>query len=227
MLSSDELQTLIQALSRDVIDAQIHWRLLKALHASAGKWPVVVHQSNTFWSLTFDAHRKVAIQAACRAYDTEPKSLNLYGLLTLISNNLHLFEEDSFRERLADNPFVDSLSESARKPDEKTLESDLSRCRPSEPLVKKLIVHRNNFVAHRGQKVAMQGAEMLAEFRLTVEEFEELIDRAKEILNRYSSLFSASTYSAQVIGHDDHETIFRWIQERIEREHLNYFPLIG
>jgi len=57
---------------------------------------------------------------------------------------------------------------------------------------------------------------------ITNEEFENLLSRAAEILNRYSGLFQAEHFSTQIVGHDDYETIFRWIQERVEAERASH-----
>ena len=60
------------------------------------------------------------------------------------------------------------------------------------------------------------------EDEISNEEFENLLLRALDILNRYSSLFQAEYYSTQIVGHDDYEMIFRWIQERVELERTRY-----
>ena len=43
-------------------------------------------------------------------YDKDSRSLSLLSLLDTIAINVHYFDEAEFRERLKDNPFVDSLA---------------------------------------------------------------------------------------------------------------------
>jgi hypothetical protein len=217
-LSSGELRSAISALATDVVDAVIHWRLSRGILDAMEKWPLVTHQSNTFWSLTFHAHVKVSVLAACRAFDQEKSSLHLLGLLELIQRNLSLFDQPNFRTRLRDNPFVESLAESVRTPDPVQLDQDIALCSTRDDLIRRLMIHRNNAVAHLSRKRSLTRPSPRKDEEITNEEFEALLSRAAEIVNRYSGLFQAAYFSTQIVGHDDYETVFRWIQERLEAE---------
>lgn len=222
-LSSEELSAGIRGLANDIVDAMIHWRLSRGILGAMERWPLVAHQSSTFWSLTIYAHVKVSVLAACRAFDQEKSSLHLLGLLRLIQQNLSLFEEVHFRERLRDNPFVASLAEVTRQPDATKLKEDLMLCSAQDPLVKRLVIHRNTAIAHLSQKRTLSpNVPTSSDEEITAAEFEELLRRAVEILNRYSYLFNAEHFSTQIVGHDDHETIFRWIQDRVEADRSRY-----
>jgi AbiU2 len=220
-LTSDELKSGIGALAKDVVDAQIHWKLSRGILDAMSKWPLVHVQSNTFWSLTLTAHVQVSVLAACRIYDQEKSSLHLLSLIQLISRNVALFEPN-FRVRLRDNPFVASLLESARTPDPAQLEVDARLCSVNNDLVRRLVIHRNNAVAHLSRRRSLAGAEPRKEDEITNEDFEVLLSRADQILNRYSNLFQAEHFSNQIVGHDDYETIFRWVQDRVELERERY-----
>lgn len=221
-LSSDELRAGINALADDVADAVIHWKLSRGLLDAMSKWPLVAPQSNAFWSLTLKAHVQISVLAACRIFDQERSSLHLLSLLKLIRHNLSLFGEPNFRSRLRDNPFVASLLESARTPDLAQLERDMDLCSTKNDLVRRLMIHRNNAVAHLSRKRSLAKVGPRKEDEITCQVFEGLLSRADEILNRYSNLFQAETFSTQIVGHDDYETVFRWIQERVEAERARY-----
>jgi len=221
-LSSGELRSAINALARDVVDAVIHWRLSRGILDAMEKWPLVAHQSYTFWSLTIGAHIKVSVLAACRVFDQEKSSLHLLSLLELVQVNLPLFDDPNFRTRLRNNPFVESLAESIRTPDPTQLERDITLCSTRDELVRRLMIHRNNAVAHLSRKRSLAKATPRKDEEITNEEFEILLSRAAEILNRYSGLFQAEHFSTQIVGHDDYETVFRWIQERVEAERASY-----
>lgn len=68
-LTSDQLHAGIRALAKDVVDAVIHWKLSRGILEAAETWPLVIQQSNTFWSLTITAHINVSILAMCRVSD--------------------------------------------------------------------------------------------------------------------------------------------------------------
>lgn len=217
-LTSDQLHAGIRALAKDVVDAVIHWKLSRGILEAAETWPLVTQQSNTFWSLTITAHVNVSILAMCRVFDQEKTALHLLGLLQLIERNLPLFDEAKFRERLRDNPFVASLAQSVRHPDETQLTRDIELCSLQNPLVKRLVTHRNTTLAHLSRKRRLNSTPPRSDEEITNADFETLLSCAVEIVNRYSSLFGAEHFSTQVVGHDDYKTVFLWIQQRVESE---------
>lgn len=217
-LTSNQLKAGIHALANDVVDASLHWQLCLGLDEAARKWPLVIQQSNTFWVYTIKAHHNNSVLALCRAFDQETKSLHICALLRLIRSNLPLFRQENFRQRLRDNPFVESLAESAVAPDAAQLTADILSCSSADPLVKRLVVHRNTTIAHSSLKLRLNDTSARSDEVITDDDYETLLGRAKEILNRYSGLFNAEYFSTQPIGHKDYETIFRWVQERVEAE---------
>lgn len=214
--SSVEFGKLIAALSSDVVDAHIHWRLHCDLHEAIQAHPIVWSQSRTFWHLTLTAHAETALEHLCRAFDQEQSSLHLLSWLRTIRANLHLFDTAEFKRRLAGNAFVDSLAEEPRSPDLTALEADINDCSATDPLVKKLMVHRGNAVAHRGAKRAISDKPLSLKLALTVEDIDALLSRARTVLNRYCQLFAAETYSASMIGRDDYKFIFSSVAAAVE-----------
>lgn len=226
-LTSEQLQAGIRTLANDIVDAAIHWKLSRGIYEAAETWPLVIQQSNTFWTLTIKAHVNVSVLAMCRAFDQEPSALHLLGLLQLIEQNLPLFDEAQFRVRLRDNPFVASLAESARRPDATQLATDIALCSNGDPLVRRLVIHRNTALAHLSRKRRLYSTPSRSDEEITNDDYEILLNRANEIVNRYSSLFGAEYFSTQIVGHKDYETIFRWIQERVESERSRWSTLSG
>lgn len=67
-----------------------------------------------------------------------------------IEAHQHIFDEAGFRERLKNNPFVDSLATDARRPNPAHLQADkLLVSEDSSTRVKKLMMWRHLFVAYR------------------------------------------------------------------------------
>lgn len=211
-----EFKQLLKTLSDDVIDAHIHYRLYEGLAEAIGKHPLVAQQSNTFWIFTLQAHLNSSVYALFRVYDQNTKALHLLSWLTTIQENLHLFDEEAFRERLRDNPYVASLTQGSRKPDPALLADDVVACSNSDSIVKKLTVYRSNRIAHRNAKALLAPGDIGEKFGLTFDDIRTLLERAKTILNRYSYLFVASVYSTKVIGHDDFEYIFKCVEEKVK-----------
>lgn len=123
--SGEELDTLLNALSRDIVDSNIYYRLFSGLHSSIAEHPDETRESNTFWWLVMQATKEAYLFRLCRVFDQNNTSLNLVNLLDTIKSNLHLFEEPHFRERLKDNAFVDSLAEGVRIPAVEELRADI------------------------------------------------------------------------------------------------------
>ena len=213
--SSTQFTRLLKGLADDIVFAHIHWRLAQDLDSSLSEHPLVEAQSNTFWYLTLRAHKSTALQHLCKAFDQEQKSLHLLSWLNTIKANISLFDTDAFRERLKDNSYVQSLSESAIKPDPALLETDIALCTGTDRLVRSLVVYRSNSAAHRSKKLTLQHETQTSSASLTYEEIESLLTRSITILNRYSYMFKAETYSTSIIGKNDYQYIFKTVEASV------------
>jgi hypothetical protein len=214
--SSDEFARMLRALSSDIVDAHIHWRLANDIGGALRDHPLVAAQSNTFWSLTHTAHVATALQCLARAYDQEDSSLHLPALLEAIRDNSSVFAVSEFRERLKDNPFVESLAEGATPPDPAILAVDIALCSATDPDVNLLVQYRNTRSAHRSRKLSIRAAKRQHTV-LSDQVVQVLLDRAKLIFNRYVYLFSAEVYSTMIIGRDDYKFIFSSVEEKVMR----------
>ena len=213
---SADFAKLIKALSSDVVDVHIHWRLHCDLHEAIQTHPIVWAQSRSFWQLTLTAHAQTALGHLCRAFDQEQSALHLLSWLRTIRKNMHLFEKAEFKRRLAGNAFVDNLAEGLIAPDLAMLKSDINDCSATDPLVRKLIVHRGNIVAHTGAKRALSERAIPSEFTLSIADFESLLFRSRTVLNRYCHLWAAEVYSVSVVGRDDYKFIFSSVAAAVE-----------
>jgi len=219
-IKNDEFRRLLDALARDVVDANVHWQLYRDLIDELKRFSHVQNQSRTFWYLTLNAHSFTAFECLARAYDQNNKSLNLCSWLKTIQQNSHLFETKVFKIRMADNPFVESLADSHQIPDAAQLESDIQLCSRSDPQVCALIKHRNNISAHRNAHMTAQGFPIGKKFGLSVDVFEKLLTRAHETVNRYSYSFAASTYSLKMVGNYDFKYIMESVEKAVELERI-------
>ena len=215
--NGDELSRLLDALAREIVDAHVYHRLFCDLVDTIPEHEREFRQSNTFWSLTLDSLKEARLTRLCRVFDQESSSLNLVNLLETIQANLNLFEEEHFRSRLQNNAFVDSLAKSHRVPQEDQLAADIEYASCRTPVVKKLMVWRNNIVAHRGAKLSLGRKQVLEQNALSQQDIEDLLSQSLSIFNRYSSLYRASTWSRQVIGHDDYKSVLSFIRLGLQK----------
>lgn len=196
---SAQFKRLLEALVDELIDARDYFRLHQNLNAAAiGDYQEEFNQSPAFWTSTLNAHMDATLLRLCKAYDLyEGKpSLNLRNFLETIHANLHFFDESDFRERLKDNPFVDSLAADPGRPDPAQLQKDLESVNSANPLVKKLTILRNNYFAHRSRSSALDPTGFAEQNPILFSEIEALIDNGLRIVNFYSSLFGATVHAS-------------------------------
>jgi len=195
---SAQFKRLLEVLVDELIDAHDHFRLHQDLNAAIQDYQAEFNQSAAFWTFTLSAHMDATLLRLCKAYDLyEGKpSLNLRNFLETIQANLHFFDEPNFRERLKDNPFVDSLAADPRKPDSAQLQKDLESVSNADPLVKKLTIWRNNYFAHRSRSSALDPRGFAKQNPILFSEIKALIDNGLRIVNVYSSLFTAAVHTS-------------------------------
>jgi len=214
--SAEEFERLLKALCEEVVNACIHFRLYSDLEAAKEKYSASYIQSWTFWSLTFQAHLDTALFRLCKIYDQHDASLNLRNLLDTIEANLAVFDTENFRERLKGNPFVDSLSKDAKRPNVDDLKADKNTVCEVAPPVKTLLIWRNNFFAHRSAKLIVEKKSLADRYSLEIRDVDGLCKNALRIVNHYSSLFRAEHYSTQMVGHRDFEYVLKTVDEAVQ-----------
>ena len=207
--------SLLNALVNECVSAEIYFKLHKNLLTAIPEYKEVYNESNTFWSLTLRALLDATFSCLCRAYDQYSQSLSLRNLLDTIEANLEIFDTANFKERLRGNPFVESLAQTARRPNTNKLDRDKKLVSNEDPLVKKLVIWRNNIISHKRASNVVNEKDITKDYPLTRTEVSELVTRATDISNSYSGLFQASTTSTQIVGHDDYLYVLKSIKERI------------
>jgi len=215
--SGEELNKLLDALAKDIVDANIFYRLLTGVMAATSEFPREISQSDTFWWLTTQAIKEAYLTRLCRIFDQHSQTLNLVNLLDTIKANLHFFQEPHFRERLKDNAFVNSLAEGVRVPSIEELQTDIQFASLRNQIVLKLVLWRGNIHAHTGAKVALGKAAAVEANRIEEEEIELLLDQCFSMLNKYMVMYKATSWSRQVIGHDDYLSVFKFIRLGLEK----------
>jgi hypothetical protein len=214
--SAEQMKALVAAVANDVIHARFYYDLLNGLAAEFKQDPELYNQSPAFWGLTSTSLRDATLIRLTRAYDQQKKALSLVNWLETILENLPLFSESAFRERMVGNPFVESLAKSPRIPQADQLKEDIRSVGTEDQLVSRLIRLRHNASVHVSARSVAEGIDPFHKHALRPEEYDELLTRGKTIVNRYSTLFSASTYSDQLVGADDYVFVLRAVRGHID-----------
>jgi len=212
-----EFEKLLQALAEEAMHANFFYNLLENLHRATHEYVREFNEANAFWGLTFQALSDAALIRLCRIYDTHPKAINLLNLLDTIKANIHIFDVEDFRQRLKDDPYVDSLSQTARKPDIAQLNDDIDYVSNKNPLVQKLLIWRGNILAHRNARNVINERNLVAEHPFSLKDMSDLLGRGTGIINHYSSLFREVTFSPQIVGHDDYMYVLSCMREKSKR----------
>jgi len=215
--SAEEFRRLLTALLDDLVDARFHFTLHQNLAKAGEEYAIEIAQSPTFWGLTLSAHMDAVLLRLCRAYDAyEHTALNLRNLLDTVRANLSIFDEPNFRQRLKGNLFVDSLAAELKSPDHTQLQKDIEVVSDSDPLVRKLVMWRHNYVAHRNSHFTLNPKKFDAQYPLLFAEIDVLLERALEIGNRYSLLYDASSHATLMVGRDDYLSVLKAVREHVE-----------
>lgn len=206
--SEEEFKQLLEGLINNLLNARYHYTLYQNLQAALSEYEREINQCGAFWQLTLRAHRETCLLNLCRVYDGNSKSLSLAEFIKIIQEHIELFDISKFRERLKDNPYVDSLAQTERLPKQEELSQEFTFVNNSDPLVKKLTILRNNTIAHTNKDWLLALREEPKP--LTWDEVNQLIKRGLTIYNKYRSLFEASTYASTLIGEDDYKTVLKY-----------------
>lgn len=200
---------------RDRIDLEAshaadHLHLLQGLVEAREDYGLEMNESNTFWHLTLKAHWDAVLSHLCRLYDKTKGNLGLGKFLRTVKAHPELFSDTAFRERLKNNPHVDTLA-TDRVIDDAELDAELESVSDSNPLVSRLLDLRNKLISHLDVARVVQNVPTTG---LTAEGVEALLHRARTITSKYSLLYRASVYGG-IAGADDYKSTLLWVRKAL------------
>ena len=215
--NSEEFTRLLTALVNDIRDSHDSYRLYRKLGDALKEYESEFHQSPAFWNLTMRGLIDSAVLKLCRVYDQYDTANHLNGWLLTIKANPSLFEESQFRERLKQNPAVESLAKYGTIPKRDDLERDLLLTSAADPDVSVLLGWRGSVVAHSSAKIVKGETEWTEKNPLTWNLIEKLIARAFDIFNRYCLLFNATSYTTMLIGENDYKGLLELVRLGVKK----------
>jgi AbiU2 len=205
-----EFQRLFDALVRELVDANIVFKLHTDLDRSTARFGTAMDESWTFWFLTRQSTLDAAAYRLCKVYDQSSDAVNLRNLLETIQARPERFLPEEYAKRVHAK-----LAEDPPNLDAAQLAKDIAfATAASNPLVKNLLTLRNNFFAHLGASLIKSGESVANKYPLTKESIGELLGTGMEIANRYSIAFRAHSYMTRMAGQNDFVQVLEAVNER-------------
>src|SRR5262249_43655250 len=162
---------------------------------SFARFGAAMNESWTFWFLTLQATFDAAVYRLCKVYDQHVDGVNLRNLLRTIEAQPELFLPEEYAKR------VDAkLAEDPSRLNASQLRRDIAfASADGNPLVRNLVVVRNNFFAHLGASHIKSGTAAAEKYPLGKDDVGTLLSAGMEIANRYSIAFRAHSYMTKVV----------------------------
>jgi hypothetical protein len=168
--SPGEFECLVEHLTDEAFRVRDHRELWAALDKSFDQYSLELNQTPTFWELTSQAYKDAVILRLGRLFDPHPAASSL-------GNLLQTFKENVSAPSTALPSVVASLSVAE-------LNQEISSVAGSDPIVKKLLTLRHEYLAHRGAKHVASGT-FASLPTLGADEIVTLLNRALDILQKY------------------------------------------
>jgi AbiU2 len=208
-----EFQRLLDSLVRELVDANIVFKLHLDLERSTSRFRAAMNESWTFWFLARQATLDAAAYRLCKVYDQSIDSVSLRTLLQTIEAHPELFLPEEYVKR-GDA----KLAEDPPDLDPTQLAKDIAFATAvSNPLVQHLLKLRSNFFAYLGASLLKSGESIATEYPLANNDLGELLHTGMEIANRYSIAFRARSYMTRMVGQDDFVQVLEAVNEHLMR----------
>jgi hypothetical protein len=194
-----EFQRLLYSLVRELVDANIVFKLHSDLERSVDKFENAMNESRTFWLLTLQSTLDAAAYRLCKIYDQRADGTNLRSLLKTLQSQPELFLPEEYAKRVP--------AQLARDVEFATAGSN--------PLVKKLLILRHNFYAPLGASHSKADSQPAEKYPISRDEIESLLRAGMAIANRYSIAFRSHSHLMKMVGQDDFVQVLEAVHERI------------
>lgn len=169
----------------------IHWDFWAAMEEALGEYAIELNQTPAFWELTRRAHQDSVVLRLGRLYDPHATATSLGSLLqTMKENSCH-----------AGNLFPAAISNL----DITELDSEIAGVSDQDPIVAKLLLIRNEYLAHRGTRHVTMGS-FASLPNLQRDEISALLTKAFDLLCKYRERLG---YPSLSWGHHEVKEFYR------------------
>lgn len=156
--------------------------------------------------------------------------LSIWKLLDFAEQNLGIFSNEAFSQRMKQKPDYEKYSEyqveSHTPITQKEIEEDKQKLLSLEHIIDNLIIWRDKVIAHIDRRFLLKGRIVSKEYPLQRQKLEEVIQALIGILNRYSAAYESSTFLEKFPGEDDVQYIMDSIRFNIQEQNKQIEELV-
>jgi hypothetical protein len=168
--SRDEFDWLIEHMTHEAYRVRDNWDFWGAMEKAFDEYSIELNQTPAFWEFTRRAHQDAVALRLGRLYDP-------HATATSLGNLLQTMKENAARAgTLFPGPVADL--------DSTELDSEIAGVSDEDPIVAKLLLIRNEYLAHRGTRHVTKGT-FASLPTLERDEISTLITRAIDLLRKY------------------------------------------
>jgi hypothetical protein len=189
--SRDEFDGMIEHMTHEAYRARDNWDFWGAIEKSFEEYWVELNATPAFWEMTRRAYKDAVVLRLGRLYDPHATATSLGNLLQTIKEN------DCLASALVPEAVVGL--------DRTELDSELIAVSDGDPIVRKLLLIRNEYLAHRGTRHVTKGT-FASLPTLERDEISALVARALDILRKYRERLG---YPPLLWGHREEEEFYR------------------
>jgi hypothetical protein len=182
-----EFDWLMEHMIHEAYRVRDNWEFWGAMEEAFEEYSGELNQTPAFWELTRRAHEDSVALRLGRLYDPHATATSLGNLL------------QTMKESITSVPAV--LPQSIAQLNAAELDSEMIGVSEDDPIVAKLLVLRNEYLAHRGTRHVTKGT-FDALPNLQRNEIATLIERALSLLTKYRNRLG---YTPLLWGHHEAE----------------------
>ena len=168
--SRDEFDSLVEHMTHEAYRARDNWDFWAAMEKAFDEYSIELNQTPAFWELTRRAHKDAVALRLGRLYDPHASATSLGNLLQTMKENV-------FHAGTIFPPSLANL-------DMTELDREITDVSDADPIVKKLLLIRNEYLAHRDKRHVTRGTFAYLP-SLDRDEISTLITRALDLLSKY------------------------------------------
>jgi hypothetical protein len=179
----DEFDWLMEHMTHEAYRVRDHWDVCGAMESALDEYSIELNMAPEFWELTRRAHQDAIILRLGRLYDPHPTA-------TSLGNLLQTMKDGAIKPLTVLSPSISMLNAAG-------LDADMASVSSDDPMVEKLLLLRNEYLAHRSTRHVTRGS-FSGLPTLGREEIAALIERALSILIGYRNKLG---YNRLLWGH--------------------------
>jgi hypothetical protein len=189
--SRDEFDWLIEHMTHEAYRARDNWDFWGAIEKAFDEYSIELNETPAFWELTRRAHQDAFVLRLGRLYDPHATATSLGNLLQTMKENASC-PGTFFPASIADLDITE-------------LDSEIAAVSDDDPIVAKMLLVRNEYLAHRGTRHVTKGT-FASLPTLERDDLSTLIARALDLLGKYRERLG---YPRLLWGHHEEEEFYR------------------